>query len=1217
MSRRYIPIRVRRNRTQSWFRKFKNYTALGGSPGVAQLLPDRDSDFWEGYTVPVPDYLSTLSMASGNLSLLGGSGIDFTAGGNWLYQRKCVGLMDENRAWSPVAGIETTKTATSFVGGANDLEPSQSWVCVAILRSLNDLGVDRIFKKYADGGSGQTGNCFYRDGTTIKHRAYFEGDFVESEVTNAVSRDYSLVAGLLDARDERVGVAVGASTDWNDTSFGDSDLSNTGNATLFENWNELAGTHYVWIGFWLGTDAEDMIDNWSDFVDNFWKHGQINDLTVDADNTVLIPAQGTDGGLAAVTTDRPRLGADGLIIHSARTMNPLRSLLDSGKWSRRAVAVDRQAADGPDGLRSVITLTEEEDNNTFSLIDENELPGVERLDPYLNINGQTIKPDLRFNLKYANNASLDPYGFGKSLIYQAGTAPDFNAGCPFYGLSDSVKFNGAFYLSDDNTFGDIDLEDYIWEFIIKMPLTGDNETFVHKKDGGSEGWQLSTRDDYKVRFNVEDSLSNVWSIESAAKVPGSYCHYFMGVNQDEDSSYGVRLFANGVHESSQNPVAVGSLSNSALFSIGSTNTGLATFTGNIVYVCMWKKADLIQAGEAGYWELRSIAQERSAKLWGQHPVVAHGNSVPTTKTRSCAAFTEKVESGYIKLYQVGSEALRTVHRKDKNGVDVYGFFPEQPCTNLIIHSENFEAWTLLDAGDTVNNGVSLGPNDEMQAGEIKCDSSVLHGLTLDATLAENTYTFSVWLKPGNKTWARLWSSSIADVQCYFDFDNGAVGTEAGTTIGGIVGPYKNGYYRCRITFESTVGIKTMRFGPVDGDGSPNLTGGDGSTTNMYFFGAQCELGNMTSYVPTDGGTATRLADKLDFVGGDNIGGESNGAGTILSNVLFDECLNDLDCHVCAISDGGVSADYIRMLCYGTNDFLYGTSACSGGNSGISNKVSILHDNVKSELGLMYEQNNMYVRQDGSLDGTPDTSVDIPDELDKLSIGQRYDGFQQLSGLMDLKIYSNIIGETPEVEHSIRETITVENSTLYTVFVVAKAFGSGAGRGTSWGRLLRLEVDLATDRWAEFDLEEGTVSDDSGDEIGYCVDLGDDWYLTALTFETEGADAGDVDLIIRLEDDNESTTYAGQDGVGVYLSEVAMMEGDFALLSANNPTEETALAKIDCDLADSTLIEKLSKDASELIIDFTLSAPLYTGGAIFTVYENATNYITFSIGLIVA
>ena len=122
------------------------------------------------------------------------------------------------------------------------------------------------------------------------------------------------------------------------------------------------------------------------------------------------------------------------------------------------------------------------------------------------------------------------------------------------------------------------------------------------------------------------------------------------------------------------------------------------------------------------------------------------------------------------------------------------------------------------------------------------------------TVSGTTYVFSVYLKANGRTKVNLAAGGLGgSATSTFDLLlETATGSGTITSVG-------NGWYRCAITGTSPSG---GLLNPIiqANDGSGISYQGDG-TSGIYVWGAQFEQGSFpTSYIPTNGATATRSAD---------------------------------------------------------------------------------------------------------------------------------------------------------------------------------------------------------------------------------------------------------------------------------------------------------------------------------------------------------------------
>ena len=190
---------------------------------------------------------------------------------------------------------------------------------------------------------------------------------------------------------------------------------------------------------------------------------------------------------------------------------------------------------------------------------------------------------------------------------------------------------------------------------------------------------------------------------------------------------------------------------------------------------------------------------------------------------------------------------------------VKGLLIEEARTNLLPYSEDFDGgW--IPSRATINANVVQAP-DGTTTGSALVGTAVNddHAVGKSVTTTAQSYTFSVFVKAGDKGFVRLWQindSAYAD----FDLENITVGTTYGSPTATSIEDAGNGWRRCSMTSTATTGPKTFRIYALEADNN-RVYLGDGSTEDIYIWGAQLEAGTFpTSYIKTTGSTATRAAD---------------------------------------------------------------------------------------------------------------------------------------------------------------------------------------------------------------------------------------------------------------------------------------------------------------------------------------------------------------------
>ena len=206
---------------------------------------------------------------------------------------------------------------------------------------------------------------------------------------------------------------------------------------------------------------------------------------------------------------------------------------------------------------------------------------------------------------------------------------------------------------------------------------------------------------------------------------------------------------------------------------------------------------------------------------------------------------------------------------------------EPQSTNLITQSENFSDASWRKSATIVGANSIISADGTQNASLIQSTqtgSAYVAPNNLTLTIG-NTYTFSCFAKKGNNDWIRLAHISSGGTGCWFDLENGVVGTVNSQSA--TIEDYGNGWYRCTNTFiaTATTNLDNAFIGICDANGSTTV-GIVGK--NDYLWGAQLEQNSFaTSLIPTQGAISTRLAD---------IANNSGNASLINSNegVLYAE-----------------------------------------------------------------------------------------------------------------------------------------------------------------------------------------------------------------------------------------------------------------------------------------------------------------------------------------
>lgn len=198
-----------------------------------------------------------------------------------------------------------------------------------------------------------------------------------------------------------------------------------------------------------------------------------------------------------------------------------------------------------------------------------------------------------------------------------------------------------------------------------------------------------------------------------------------------------------------------------------------------------------------------------------------------------------------------------------------GLLVEPERTNLVRWSEDFTdgAWDEIRASITPD--AIIAPDGTLSGAKLVEDTTPSSSHFVRQILTSSpstTYTTSVYLKAGERTFARIENGIFAeqiDAQTVrVDLSNGIIQAADNTRIG--IESAGNGWWRVHTTNTTTAVVSTIR--PLVAVANTFLGGlnydGDG-TSGIYVWGAQTEVGsNPSAYIKTEASAVTRDRDRV-------------------------------------------------------------------------------------------------------------------------------------------------------------------------------------------------------------------------------------------------------------------------------------------------------------------------------------------------------------------
>jgi hypothetical protein len=166
------------------------------------------------------------------------------------------------------------------------------------------------------------------------------------------------------------------------------------------------------------------------------------------------------------------------------------------------------------------------------------------------------------------------------------------------------------------------------------------------------------------------------------------------------------------------------------------------------------------------------------------------------------------------------------------------------------YSEDFSAgWNIQNASITSNSIVA--PNGTTTADSLIASNGVngASGVYVPETTI-GVKTISCYVKKGSKRWASIIGYN-GNSNCWYDLDNGVVGTRGANYSTSSITSVGNGWYRIDAVMAVAIG-SDVNIGVYATDNDNALTcTGDGTTVSSYIWGAQINIGSTAKpYFPT-------------------------------------------------------------------------------------------------------------------------------------------------------------------------------------------------------------------------------------------------------------------------------------------------------------------------------------------------------------------------------
>ena len=230
------------------------------------------------------------------------------------------------------------------------------------------------------------------------------------------------------------------------------------------------------------------------------------------------------------------------------------------------------------------------------------------------------------------------------------------------------------------------------------------------------------------------------------------------------------------------------------------------------------------------------------------------------------------DQGDLTLFNHPADIPRIEYDADGN---VLGLLVEESRTNLVLNSGDLSGFGGVRSSLTSDQAASPTGNVDATAfiEDLTASNTHIGNLLVANPAAAGTYTFSVYAKQNGRQYFYVHlnvdpASTNLIYGVVFDLDAGTVANSGSqgvtTSTDHSIQDVGNGWYRCSVTLGNPSGLRLDARIALQ-DSSTFVVGGAGyngdGVSGVYVYGAQVEAGAFpTSYIPTDGATATRSAD---------------------------------------------------------------------------------------------------------------------------------------------------------------------------------------------------------------------------------------------------------------------------------------------------------------------------------------------------------------------
>jgi hypothetical protein len=346
------------------------------------------------------------------------------------------------------------------------------------------------------------------------------------------------------------------------------------------------------------------------------------------------------------------------------------------------------------------------------------------------------------------------------------------------------------------------------------------------------------------------------------------------------------------------------------------------------------------------------------------------------------AYGAQINTGALAPYFPTTDRLNVPRLTYQNGGGgCPSLLLEKQSTNLVTYSEQFDNGAWSKSGVTVTANDTTSPDGTQNADKVvENTANSSHGCYQGATVTNGIpYTWSGFIKAGERTKVRLYAESSSAPYVSFNLSDGTITNTSGSITGSIEN-FGNGWYRCIATTTTTGTTAYFNINALDASGNISYTG-DG-TSGFYIWGAQIEASSYpTSYIPTTSASATRVADECSKTGISSLIGQTE--GTLFADIELNLAGSNVGFYALQVYDSASSPTYTKAAYI---ELYQGKVYGYVRNTTVQCEIisSTYADNTRLKIAIAYKANDFALYVNGVQIGT-DTSGSLPSVLNSLAL----------------------------------------------------------------------------------------------------------------------------------------------------------------------------------------------------------------------------------------